>query len=81
MHVRRVAGFQLPMVERVLSLEDSLAARDKLAYCTGETGDAAGVRVQLAVLLPVIERTLGPEHAITLATRRALAHWTAKARE
>jgi hypothetical protein len=50
-----------------------------LARCTGKAGDAAGALDQLAALLPVEERVLGPEHPDTLATRHDLAHWTIKA--
>jgi len=43
---------------------------------TGEAGDAAGARDQLAALLPIRERVLGPEHPGTLNTRASLAYWT-----
>ena len=46
---------------------------------TGEAGDAAGARDQLAALFPVRERVLGPEHPYTLATRHNLADWTGEA--
>ena len=36
----------------------------------------AGARNQLAVLLPVIEQVLGPEHPQTLAIRTNLNRWT-----
>jgi hypothetical protein len=43
---------------------------------TGGVGDAAAARDQLAALLPVHERVLGPEHPLTLAGRINLARWT-----
>ena len=46
---------------------------------TGEAGDAAGARDQLAALLPIRERVLGPEHPDTLTTRHELARWTGQA--
>ena len=46
---------------------------------TGEAGDAAGARDQLAALLPIRERVLGPEHPDTLTTRNQLARWTGEA--
>jgi hypothetical protein len=54
----------------------TLAARARLAYWTGEAGDAAGARDQLAALLPILERVLGPEHPETLVARRQHAYWT-----
>ena len=39
-------------------------------------GDLAGARDQVAALLPVCERVLGPEHPDTLWARANLAHWT-----
>jgi hypothetical protein len=39
-------------------------------------GDAAGARDQFAALLPIREEILGPEHPVTLSTRRSLAFWT-----
>ena len=56
-----------------------MVARGNLAGWTGEAGDAAGARDQLAALLPITERVLGPEHSDTLNIRRNLAHWTEKA--
>ena len=55
---------------------DTLSARHELAYWTGEAGDAAGARDQLAALLPIRERVQGPEHPYTLAARHELARWT-----
>ena len=40
---------------------------------TGLAGDAAGARDLYAALLPVAERTLGPEHPETLTTRGNIA--------
>jgi hypothetical protein len=40
-------------------------------------GDAAGARDQLAALLPIRERVLGPCHPYLLATRNSLAYWAA----
>jgi hypothetical protein len=57
----------------------TLAARANLAYWTGEAGDAAGARDQLAALLPVSERVRGAEHPGTLAARADLAYWTGQA--
>ena len=61
------------------STPDTLTTRDNLAFWTGEAGDAAGARDQLAALLPIRERVLGPEHPDTLITRHNLAHWTGQA--
>ena len=58
---------------------DTLAARSSLARWTGEAGDAAGARDQLAALLPVHVRVLGAEHPHTLFVRGALAVWTGEA--
>ena len=58
---------------------DTLGARHDLARWTGEAGDAAGARDQLAALLPIRERVQGPEHPDTLATRHNLARWTGEA--
>ncbi|MEV3985315.1 tetratricopeptide repeat protein [Nonomuraea sp. NPDC049758] len=57
----------------------TLAARHNLASCTGQAGDAAAARDQLAALLPVRERVLGAEHPHTLSTRHYLADWTGQA--
>jgi hypothetical protein len=57
----------------------TLAARHGLASWTGESGDAAGARDQLAALLPIRERILGSEHPETLAARHSLAYWTGAA--
>ncbi len=58
---------------------DTLNARHNLAYWTGQAGDAAGARDQLAALLPIRERVQGPEHPGTLITRANLARWTGQA--
>jgi hypothetical protein len=58
---------------------DTLTARHNLAWWTGEAGDPAGARDQLAVLLPIRERVSGPEHPATLTTRRNLGYWSKKA--
>ena len=42
-------------------------------------GRPGRARDQLAGLLPVLERALGPEHPDTLAARRDLATWTGRA--
>ena len=48
--------------ERALGPEHlTLAARDHLAGWTGLAGDPAGARDQLAALLPLEERVLGPD--------------------
>ena len=51
----------------------TLDTRADLAYYTGQAGDAAGARDQLAALLPIFERVLGPKHPDTLAARVNLA--------
>ena len=58
---------------------DTLAARAGLASWTGEAGDPAAARDQLAALLPVEERILGPDDPATLGTRHELARWTGQA--
>jgi hypothetical protein len=67
--------------ERVLGREHplTLGARANIARWTGEAGDAAGVRDQLAALLPVRERVSGPEHPDTLTARAHLAYLTEEA--
>ena len=57
----------------------TLTARLRLASHTGDAGDAAGARDQLAALLPVSEPVLGPEHPDTLTARHILAYWTGQA--
>ena len=57
----------------------TLTARHNLARFTGEVGDAAGARDQLAVLLPVDERVLGARHPETLSTRHELGRFTGEA--
>ena len=58
---------------------DTLGIRNALAWWTGQAGDAAGARDQLAALLPSYERVLGPDHPDTLDTRHELASWTEQA--
>ena len=58
---------------------DTLTARHELASWTGNAGDAAGARDQLAALLPVRERVSGPEHPHTLVARNQLARRTGEA--
>ena len=58
---------------------DTLVARHNLALWTGEAGDAAEARDQLAALLPIREGVLGPEHPDTLITHHELARWTGRA--
>ena len=58
---------------------DTLAARSRVASWTGQAGNAAGARDQLAALLPIRERVQGPEHPDTLTTRHNLAYWTGQA--
>ncbi len=59
----------------------TLAARVRLANWTGDSGDPAAARDQLAALLPDLERKLGPEHPETLAARVKLASWTGYAED
>jgi hypothetical protein len=68
-------------LERVLGPEhpSTLTIRGNLAHYTGEAGDAAGARDQLAALLPIFERVHGPEHPGTLTACRLLAYWTEQA--
>jgi Tetratricopeptide repeat len=58
---------------------DTLTARGRLAYWTGEAGDAAGARDQFAALLPIEQQVLGPDHPDTLSARGNLARWTGEA--
>jgi hypothetical protein len=58
---------------------DTLAARHNLARWIGSAGDPAAGRDQIADLLPVRERVLGPDHPDTLETRSNLATWTGRA--
>ena len=57
----------------------TLTARLSLASYTGDAGDAAGARDELAALLPVSEPVLGPKHPDTLTARHILAYWTGQA--
>jgi hypothetical protein len=58
---------------------DTLIARANLGHWTGEAGDAAGARDQLAALVPIQERVMGREHPDTLTIRHNLARWTGEA--
>ncbi|MDP4510261.1 FxSxx-COOH system tetratricopeptide repeat protein [Nonomuraea turcica] len=58
---------------------DALNAQHHLAHWTGEAGDAAAARDQIAALLSVEERVLGSEYPDTLTTRQSLAHWIGRA--
>ena len=58
---------------------DTLTARGRLAYWTGEAGDAAGARDQFTALLPFEEQILGTEHPDTLSARSNIARWTGQA--
>jgi hypothetical protein len=58
---------------------ETLAARHNFARWTGQAGDQAGARDQLAALLPAREQIQGLEHADTLDTRHELAFWTGQA--
>jgi len=85
----------VPVYERVLGPEhpDTLAIRRNLADWTGRAWEAsprdrtgavdapASARDQLAALVPVYERVLGPKHRDTLETRANLAYWTGQAGE
>jgi hypothetical protein len=42
-------------------------------------GGCSCARDQLAALLPIRERVLGPEHPDTLTTRHSLVYWTGEA--
>jgi hypothetical protein len=57
----------------------TLNAQAILAATTGRAGDPAGARDQLAALVPVVERVLGPDHPHTLNIRAKLAIWTGEA--
>jgi|SRR6516165_1763281 hypothetical protein len=52
---------------------------DSVASWTGEAGDAAAARNQLAALLPVYDRVFGPVHPETLTARTGVATWTGEA--
>jgi hypothetical protein len=71
----------LPIRERVSGPErsETLAERVTLTHWTGQAGDAASARDQLAALLPTFERALGSEHPHTLTERTRIAHWTGQA--
>jgi tetratricopeptide repeat protein len=71
----------VPVRERVSGAGalETLNVRSNLAFWTGEAGDAAGARDQLAELLPVVKEALGEQHPDTLAVQRQLDHWISKA--
>jgi hypothetical protein len=50
-----------------------------LAATIGRAGDPVSARDQLAALVPVVERVLGPEHPHTRNTRADLARWIGEA--
>jgi hypothetical protein len=68
-------------MERVLGTEhpETLIARGNLAVWTGQAGDPAGARDQLAALLPTRERVSGTGHPDTVTDRSRLAYWTDEA--
>ena len=55
---------------------ETLIIRGNLARWTGDAGNAAEARDQVAALLPAFERVLGPEHPQTLSVRHNFAYWT-----
>ena len=57
----------------------TLVARANLAHLTGEAGDAARARDQIAGLLPKFERVFGTKNPTTLIARVELARWTGEA--
>jgi hypothetical protein len=76
---RRIAGAYTDDDAYGPSHPDNLTARYELARWTGEVGDAARAREQLATLLPIHEQVLGPGHPDTLNARHELARWTGEA--
>ena len=58
---------------------DTLATRNKLAYCRGQAGDPAGAAAADEELLADQLRVLGPDHPDTLYTRNNLASWRGEA--
>ncbi|MFJ8855454.1 FxSxx-COOH system tetratricopeptide repeat protein [Streptomyces sp. NPDC102437] len=57
----------------------ALAARNNLARCRGEAGDAAGAAAALQDSLADVMRVLGPNHPDTLNVRHNLAYWRGEA--
>ena len=51
----------------------------RIAHLTGETGDARAASALFEVLLPELQRVLGPDHPDTLTMRNNIATWTGKA--
>jgi hypothetical protein len=83
-------GSAVELLRRALTLDERLETdgathprilitRENLARLTGEAGKAAAARDQLAALVPVEERVLGPGHPDTLTARDSLARWTGEA--
>jgi hypothetical protein len=72
-------GLWLPGILQPAMAADTLTGRANLAHETGMAGDAAGARDQYAVLLPLCEQRLGPDHPYALLARANLAHWTGMA--
>jgi hypothetical protein len=56
-----------------------VTVRAYLAYYTGQAGDPAAARDELAALLPVRERVSGAGHPDSLAIRADLAYWVSRA--
>ncbi len=61
------------------SIPTVLSSAPFIAYWTGQAGDAAAARDQLAALLSVRERVLGPDHPDTLIARKNLNDWAKQA--
>jgi len=68
-----------PRQEEAWYQDFELTELTRQARSTGEAGNPAGARDQLAALLPTYERVRGAEHPDTLATRAGLAAWTGRA--
>jgi hypothetical protein len=63
----------------VIAKQEQGSHRASLARWAGQAGDAAAARGQYTAVLPIRERTLGPDHPDTLTTRSSLAYWTGEA--
>ena len=79
-----IAGLRfnvMPDVERMLGPKHAVLreARASLARWTGEAGNAAEARDQLAELLPDVERVFTPDHPETFRVRAHIARWTGRA--
>jgi hypothetical protein len=57
----------------------TLGAQADHAVRSGDAGNAAVARDELAALLPAVEQLFGAEHPDTLATRSERAYWTGQA--